>query len=78
MKIRDARTRGAAQPTHAAGRDLAAALTADDAAEDAGMNPDDRQTCHPCKSWADHAHDAWSGARITLDEYQERRKTGGY
>jgi hypothetical protein len=47
---------------------LAAALAADDAAEDAGMHADDRLTCWSCKTWADHAHDLY-GRRITLDEY---------
>jgi hypothetical protein len=32
---------------------LASALTADDAAEDAGMHPDDRTTCHTHQSWFD-------------------------
>ena len=52
---------------------LSAALRRDDDAEDRGMHADDRQTCHPCRSWADHAHDPWSGQRITRDEYTERK-----
>ncbi|MFI6117462.1 hypothetical protein [Kitasatospora sp. NPDC051164] len=33
-------------------QNLAAALAADDAAEDAGMHADDRTTCHTHKCWA--------------------------
>ncbi|MFD7645921.1 hypothetical protein ACFV4P_35410 [Kitasatospora sp. NPDC059795] len=33
---------------------LAAALAADDAAEDAGMHPDDRTTCHQHQDWAEN------------------------
>lgn len=51
---------------------LADALRRDDRAEDRGMHADGRATCHPCQSWADHAHDALSGRRITLDEYARR------
>lgn len=50
-------------------RDLAAALAADDTAEDHGMHADDRVTCHQCQSWADHAHHPSTNTRITLDEW---------
>jgi hypothetical protein len=50
-------------------RDLAAALAADDAAEDRGMHADDRRTCWQCQSWADHAHHPATNARMTLDQW---------
>ncbi|MGW2672527.1 hypothetical protein ACWC5F_31330 [Streptomyces sp. NPDC001272] len=37
--------------------DLAKALAADDAAEAAGMHPDDRTTCHTHQAWADDCTD---------------------
>lgn len=49
--------------------DLMAALTLDDQLEDAGVPADDRETCHTCQSWADHAHHPHTGRRITRDEY---------
>ncbi|MBT0771767.1 hypothetical protein KIH74_22695 [Kineosporia sp. J2-2] len=36
--------------------DLADAIAADDAAEDQGMHPDDRATCHRCRAWATPEH----------------------
>lgn len=56
---------------------LAATLVAEDAAEDRGMTPADRLTCHTCQSWADHAHDPLTGRRISLAVYEERRKALG-
>ncbi|MDX3230611.1 hypothetical protein [Streptomyces sp. ME19-01-6] len=44
---------------------LAAALQRDDAREDAGMHPDDRETCHTHQCWA------------TECEGQHRRPTAG-
>lgn len=57
---------------------LAATLVAEDAAEDRGMPAADRETCHSCQSWADHAHDTLTGRRISLDEYYERRRALGW
>ncbi|MER7331754.1 MULTISPECIES: hypothetical protein [unclassified Micromonospora] len=37
--------------------DLADALAADDAAEDAGMHPDDRLTCHTHQCWLEDCAD---------------------
>ncbi len=37
---------------------LAAALAADDRAEDAGMHPDDRSTCHTHQSWFEDCKDS--------------------
>lgn len=36
---------------------LAAALAKDDKAEDAGMHPDDRTTCHAHQGYADNCAD---------------------
>ncbi|MER5350606.1 hypothetical protein ABT093_09770 [Kitasatospora sp. NPDC002551] len=36
---------------------LAAALDRDDAAEDAGMHPDNRETCHTHQCWAHECAD---------------------
>jgi hypothetical protein len=36
--------------------DLAAALQADDDAEDSGMHPDHRVTCWTCQDWASPEH----------------------
>ena len=36
---------------------LAAALARDDAREDAGMHPDDRETCHTHQCWATECED---------------------
>lgn len=47
--------------------DLAEALAEDDAAEDVGMNSDERRTCWTCQSWADHGHD-WLTGEITRDD----------
>ncbi|RSM83202.1 hypothetical protein DMH04_24030 [Kibdelosporangium aridum] len=35
---------------------LFTALSLDGAAEETGMHPGDRVTCHSCKAWADHTH----------------------
>lgn len=51
------------------------ALERDDRNEARGMHSDSRETCHSCKFWADHAHDTWSGRRISLDEYARRKAT---
>lgn len=55
---------------------LAAALAADDAAEDAGMHADDRTTCYTHQSWAKDCSEhpmhkdpigfGWSSFRINL------------
>lgn len=46
---------------------LLLALEADDLAEEHyGMHPDDRVTCWTCKSWADHAHDIFTGKVVAL------------
>ena len=37
--------------------DLAAALAADDAAEDTGMHADDRRTCHTHQCWVEDCAD---------------------
>lgn len=49
---------------------LTAALARDDEAEERGMHADNRETCHQCQDWADHAHDWLTNARITLEEYR--------
>ena len=46
-------------------KNLAAALRRDDAREDAGMHPDDRDTCHTHQCWA------------TECENRHRRPTAG-
>jgi hypothetical protein len=51
--------------------ELEAQLAADDRAEAAGMHADDRLTCHPCKSWADHAHDLFTGRRMSLEAWDQ-------
>ena len=53
--------------------DLASAITLDNEAEGFGMHSDDRKTCFTCQSLADHAHDVWSGQRISLEEYEARK-----
>jgi hypothetical protein len=50
---------------------LQTALAIDDAGEDLGAHPDDRITCHPCQSWADHAHDL-TGAHLTTPAAETR------
>ncbi|MEU7978311.1 hypothetical protein AB0B63_07235 [Micromonospora sp. NPDC049081] len=37
---------------------LAAALAADDKAEDQGMHGDDRRTCHTHQTWVDNCKDS--------------------
>lgn len=59
-------------------KDLAAALVRDDTAEDRGMHGDDRETCHQCQDWADHAHNPTSNSQITLDEYEDIRSRRGF
>ncbi len=55
-----------ARRDHAATRrDVASTLRLDDVLEELGMHADDRRTCWRCQSWADHAHDQLTGARIT-------------
>jgi hypothetical protein len=54
--------------------DLAAAIAADDAAEDAGdIDGDARSTCHRCQSWADHAHHPADNSRISIGAYRLRQ-----
>lgn len=57
-----------------ADRDLAAALRRDDEREEQGMAPADRETCHQCQSWADHAHDLLTGRRMSIDEWETQRR----
>lgn len=58
--------------------DLGEVLRIDDRLEDAGMASSDRLTCFGCQSRADHAHDAVTGDRITLEQYEDgRRRASG-
>ncbi|NTY62615.1 hypothetical protein [Mycolicibacterium sphagni] len=45
---------------------LAATLQLDDQLEDLGLAADDRLTCYSCQSWADHAHDPFTGRRVSF------------
>ncbi|MGH8572822.1 MAG: hypothetical protein ACREX8_09625 [Gammaproteobacteria bacterium] len=56
---------------------LDAALARDDEAEERGMHADNRETCHQCQDWADHAHHPLTSTRITLD-YQDRCRERGF
>lgn len=50
----DARIRG----------DFPTAFALDNLAEDRGAHADGRTTCYRCRSWANHAHDVWTGAKV--------------
>lgn len=52
---------------------LRAALAYDDHAEDRGIHPDQRRTCHQCQSWADHAHHPITNQRISWAAYRAHR-----
>lgn len=58
----------------AADQQLADALRRDDEREDEGMDPAERETCHRCESWADHAHDWLTGRRVSVAEYEAHRR----
>lgn len=57
---------------------LQRALEYDDRREDEGMPADDRNTCHQCQSFADHAHHPHSNARMSKTEFAEYKKRRGF
>jgi hypothetical protein len=54
------------------------AIERDNNGEDQGMHADDRETCHQCTEWADHAHHPHTNKRITTDEYAQFTQDRGW